>query len=108
MVDLGRALRMSPRHAARESAMMSSSSQRMLYAPRPMPGMVKRLAVVMAAVVAGVLIARADPAPPVTRELSALKVFNMTLVRTQDRYVDPSRMVPRRMLSEALDRVQLE
>ncbi len=39
-------------------------------------------------------------------ELSALKIFNMTLVRIKDRYVDPARVDPKKMLYAALDSVQ--
>src|SRR3954469_12373243 len=39
-------------------------------------------------------------------DLSALKIFNLTLVRIKDRYVDPSRIDPRKMLYSALDSVQ--
>ncbi|MDB4958220.1 MAG: carboxyl-terminal protease [Myxococcales bacterium] len=39
-------------------------------------------------------------------DLSALKIFNMTLVRIKDRYVDPSRIDPKKMLYSALDSVQ--
>src|SRR4051794_17764809 len=39
-------------------------------------------------------------------DLSALKIFNMTLVRIKDRYVDPARIDPKKMLFAALDSVQ--
>jgi len=39
-------------------------------------------------------------------DLSALKIFNMTLVRIKDRYVDPGASI-RKMLYAALDGVQL-
>lgn len=39
-------------------------------------------------------------------DLSALKIFNLTLIRIKDRYVDPARVDPRRMLYAALDSVQ--
>jgi carboxyl-terminal processing protease len=39
-------------------------------------------------------------------DLSALKIFNMTLIRIKDRYVDPARVEPKRMLYAALDSVQ--
>src|SRR3954471_11421439 len=39
-------------------------------------------------------------------DLSALKIFNMTLVRIKDRYVDPARVDPKKMLYQALDSVQ--
>ncbi|HEY1815284.1 MAG TPA: MXAN_5808 family serine peptidase [Kofleriaceae bacterium] len=50
---------------------------------------------------------RAAPgAPPDTRhDLSALKIFNMTLVRIKERYVDPGRIDPKKMLYSALDQV---
>ncbi|MEZ4362347.1 MAG: MXAN_5808 family serine peptidase [Kofleriaceae bacterium] len=38
--------------------------------------------------------------------LSALKIFNVTLLRVKERYVDPSRVMPRAMLYEALNSVQ--
>ena len=54
-------------------------------------------------------IARAAPgkAQKQTYDLAALKIFNMTLVRIKDRYVDPSRVDPKKMLYAALDHVQL-
>ena len=54
-------------------------------------------------------IARAAPgkAQPKTYDLAALKIFNMTLVRIKDRYVDPARVDPKKMLYAALDSVQL-
>jgi carboxyl-terminal processing protease len=42
----------------------------------------------------------------IKHDLSALKIFNLTLVRVKERYVDPSRLVPRTMLYEALNSVQ--
>jgi carboxyl-terminal processing protease len=39
-------------------------------------------------------------------DLSALKIFNMTLLRIKERYVDPGRVEPRKMLYAALDSVQ--
>jgi carboxyl-terminal processing protease len=39
-------------------------------------------------------------------DLSALKIFNLTLVRIKDRYVDPARVDPKKMLYAALDSVQ--
>lgn len=39
-------------------------------------------------------------------DLSALDVFNMTLMRIRDAYVDPSRIDPKKMLFQALDSVQ--
>jgi carboxyl-terminal processing protease len=52
--------------------------------------------------------ARATPGEPQLprHDLSALKIFNMTLVRIKDRYVDPARVDPRKMLYAALDGVQ--
>jgi carboxyl-terminal processing protease len=40
-------------------------------------------------------------------DLSALTIFNHTLVRIKDRYVDPTRIDPKKMLYAALDYVQL-
>src|SRR5262245_3289270 len=53
--------------------------------------------------------ARATPGKAVQpkHDLSALKIFNMTLVRIKDRYVDPARVDPKKMLYAALDSVQL-
>ncbi|MBC7977641.1 MAG: PDZ domain-containing protein [Myxococcales bacterium] len=42
----------------------------------------------------------------VRHDLSALKIFNMTLLRIKDRYVDPARVEPKKMLYAALDGVQ--
>src|SRR5690606_1297672 len=39
-------------------------------------------------------------------DLSALDVFNVTLVRIRDAYVDPGRIDPKKMLFSALDSVQ--
>jgi carboxyl-terminal processing protease len=39
-------------------------------------------------------------------DLSALKIFNLVLVRIKERYVDPTRIDPRKMLYAALDSVQ--
>jgi carboxyl-terminal processing protease len=39
-------------------------------------------------------------------DLSALKIFNLVLVRIKERYVDPARIDPRKMLYAALDSVQ--
>jgi len=52
---------------------------------------------------------RAAPGRPQIQrhDLTALKIFNMTLVRIKDRYVDPGRVDPRKMLYAALDGVQL-
>src|ERR1041384_7791680 len=51
---------------------------------------------------------RAAPGDTVTprHDLSALKIFNMTLLRIKDRYVDPARVDPKKMLYAALDSVQ--
>jgi len=51
---------------------------------------------------------RAAPgqAPNDKHDLSALKIFSSTLVRVKDRYVDPSRIDPKKMLYSALDSVQ--
>jgi carboxyl-terminal processing protease len=38
-------------------------------------------------------------------DLTALKIFNLTLVRIKDRYVDPSRIDAKKMLYSALDQV---
>jgi carboxyl-terminal processing protease len=53
---------------------------------------------------------RASPAPaaPQAPALSALKIFNLTLVRARDRHVDASRLALRAILSSVLDRVQRE
>jgi carboxyl-terminal processing protease len=40
-------------------------------------------------------------------DLTELKVFNLTLLRIRESYVDPSRIDPKKMLFEALDSVQL-
>src|SRR5438552_55846 len=52
---------------------------------------------------------RAAPAEPNTphHDLSALTIFNKTLVKIKERYVDPSRIDPKKMLYAALDSVQL-
>jgi carboxyl-terminal processing protease len=54
-------------------------------------------------------VVRAAPgkAPSTRHDLVALKIFNMTLVRIKDRYVDPARVDPKKMLYAALDSVQL-
>jgi carboxyl-terminal processing protease len=39
-------------------------------------------------------------------DLSALTIFNKTLIRIKDRYVDPARVDPKKMLFSALDSVQ--
>ena len=51
---------------------------------------------------------RAAPGRPqiARHDLAALKVFNITLVRIKDRYVDPGRVDPKKMLYAALDGVQ--
>ncbi len=53
-------------------------------------------------------VVRAAPGQPllVKHDLSALKIFNLTLVRVKERYVDPARLAPRKMLYEALNSVQ--
>lgn len=53
-------------------------------------------------------VVRAAPGRPQSQrhELSALKIFNMTLIRIKDRYVDPARVDPKKMLYAALDSVQ--
>ncbi len=49
------------------------------------------------------------PAPKVSKHnLTGLKVFNVTLVRIRDAYVDPSRISPKEMLYAALDSVQFD
>src|SRR5262245_56446026 len=47
---------------------------------------------------------RAAPGEPQAprHDLSALKIFNLTLLRIKDRYVDPARVDPRKMLYAAL------
>ena len=51
----------------------------------------------------------AAPGTPATakHDLTELKVFNLTLLRIRESYVDPSRIDPKKMLFEALDSVQL-
>jgi carboxyl-terminal processing protease len=51
---------------------------------------------------------RAAPGEPQVphHNLSVLKIFNMTLMHIKERYVDPSRIDPKRMLYAALDSVQ--
>jgi len=51
---------------------------------------------------------RAAPgeASTAVHDLTALKIFNLTLVRLKERYVDPSRIDPKKMLYQALDSVQ--
>ncbi len=44
--------------------------------------------------------------PTTKHDLSALKIFNMTLVRVKENYVDSNRIDPEKMLFEALDSVQ--
>ncbi len=49
------------------------------------------------------------PTPKVSKHnLTGLKVFNVTLVRIRDAYVDPSRISPKEMLYAALDSVQFD
>lgn len=52
---------------------------------------------------------RAAPgqSPSSRYDLSALKIFNLTLLHIKERYVDPARVEPRKMLFAALDSVQL-
>jgi carboxyl-terminal processing protease len=50
--------------------------------------------------------APSDAAAP-HHDLSALTIFNRTLMRVKERYVDPSRIDPKKMLFAALDTVQL-
>ncbi|MCX5747818.1 MAG: S41 family peptidase [Proteobacteria bacterium] len=45
-------------------------------------------------------------AQPQRHDLSALVLFNKTLLKIKDRYVDPARIDPKKMLYEALDSVQ--
>lgn len=42
----------------------------------------------------------------VRHDLSALRIFNLVLVRIKERYVEPARIDPRKMLYAALDSVQ--
>ncbi len=51
---------------------------------------------------------RAAPGEPAgsARDLTELKIFNLTLVRLKERYVDPARIDPKKMLYQALDSVQ--
>jgi len=51
---------------------------------------------------------RAAPGEPLEHrhDLSALTIFNKTLLKVKDRYVDPSRIDPKKMLYAALDSVQ--
>ena len=44
--------------------------------------------------------------PTVKHDLSALKIFNLTLVRIKENYVDSKRIDPEKMLFQALDSVQ--
>src|SRR5687768_15974515 len=44
--------------------------------------------------------------PSVKHDLSALKIFNLTLVRIKENYVDSKRIDPEKMLYQALDSVQ--
>ncbi len=53
-----------------------------------------------------VLAAPGTPATA-THNLTELKVFNLTLLRIRESYVDPSRIDPKKMLFQALDSVQL-
>ncbi len=53
-----------------------------------------------------------DPATAAQRDdkrpydLAALRIFNSTLMRVNDAYVDPTRVDPKQMLLAALDQVQ--
>src|SRR5689334_13535639 len=51
---------------------------------------------------------RAAPGEPLNQrhDLSALTIFNKTLLKVKERYVDPSRIDPKKMLYAALDSVQ--
>ncbi|MDB4963125.1 MAG: carboxyl-terminal protease [Myxococcales bacterium] len=51
---------------------------------------------------------RAAPGEPRVQrhDLSSLSIFNKTLLRIKDRYVDPARVDPKKMLYAALDSVQ--
>ncbi|HLL23539.1 MAG TPA: MXAN_5808 family serine peptidase, partial [Kofleriaceae bacterium] len=51
---------------------------------------------------------RAAPGRPqvAKHDLTALKILNITLLRIKDRYVDPGRVDPKKMLYAALDSVQ--
>ncbi|MEZ4366742.1 MAG: S41 family peptidase [Kofleriaceae bacterium] len=51
---------------------------------------------------------RAAPgaAAPSRHDLTALEVFNFALIRIKERYVDPTRIDPHKMLYQALDSVQ--
>lgn len=51
---------------------------------------------------------RAAPGAPTAakHDLSSLRIFTATLVRIKERYVDPSRVDPKRMLFAALDSLQ--
>ena len=49
---------------------------------------------------------RAAPGEAPHHDLSALTIFNKTLVKIKDRYVDPARIDPKKMLYAALDSVQ--
>ncbi len=52
---------------------------------------------------------RAQPGTPALAKhnLTELKVFNLTLLRIKESYVDPGRIDPKQMLFQALDSVQL-
>jgi carboxyl-terminal processing protease len=54
-------------------------------------------------------VVRAAPGTPAQakHDLAELKVFNLTLLRIKESYVEPSRIDPRTMLFQALDSVQL-
>ena len=44
----------------------------------------------------------------IRHNLTKLKIFNLTLVRVRDAYVDPERIDPKEMLYAALDSVQFD
>ncbi len=60
----------------------------------------------------GERVVRAAPGAPASsvarHNLAALKIFNLTLIRVRDAYVDPQRIDPREMLYSALDSVQFD
>ncbi len=60
----------------------------------------------------GERVVRAAPGAPsssvIRHNLTALKIFNLTLVRIRDAYVDPQRIDPKAMLYSALDSVQFD
>ena len=50
---------------------------------------------------------RAAPGEAPHQDLSSLTIFNKTMMKVQSRYVDPTRIDPKKMLYAALDSVQL-